>query len=67
MKTRVNSRINNIKGKAKNSFRTKIQAHYGCSRNEALGYCMFHSIYINKKTYSMKNCSNCKRFIILTN
>ena len=66
MKTRVNSRINNIKRKTNNSLLTKKQAHYGCTRNEALGYCMFHSIYVNEKTYSMKNCSSCKRFIILT-
>ena len=65
MKTRVNSRINNIKGKTKNSFLTKKQAYYGCTRNEAIGYCLFHSIYISKKTYYAKKCSSCKRFIVL--
>ena len=65
-KTRVNSRINNVRGKANNSFQTKRQAYYGCTRSEALGYCMYHSIYIGEKIYNYKKCSSCNRFIILT-
>ena len=69
MKSRVNSRIDNVRRKTRssNSLLTKKQGRFSCSRNEALGYCMFHSIYIGEKTYNYKKCSDCKRFIALIN
>ena len=65
MKTRVNSRINNIKGKAKNSFLTKRQGFKSCARSDALGYCLFHQVYVGEKMFSIKNCNKCNRFIVL--
>lgn len=65
MKSRVNSRINNTKGKASNSFRTKVQGYGFCKRSDALGYCMFHQIYVDERLLNNKSCDKCKRFIAL--
>ena len=49
MKTRVNSRINNTRGKKHNSLYVKRQGTRSESRDKALGYCMFHQIYVGEK------------------
>lgn len=64
MKTRVNSKTNNIKGKASNSFKTKKQGYNSCPIESAVGYCLFHQININTKVAKLKQCKNCPRFII---
>ena len=65
MKTRVNSRINNTRGKKHNSLYVKRQGTRSESRDKALGYCMFHQIYVGEKLFGIKSCSKCKRFIAL--
>lgn len=65
MKTRVNSRINNVKGKAKNSFMSKKQGYSKVTIDNAIGYCLFHQYYIDKKLDAKKGCSNCPKFVKL--
>lgn len=67
MKTRVNSRINNIKGRAKNSFMVKKQGIKSETRDKALGYCTFHQVNVGVKTMELKKCNNCNRFIAFIN
>ena len=64
-KARVNSRINNVKGKSSNSFITKKQGYHKVDRNKAVGYCMFHSMYVDKVRLEAKKCDACERFIKL--
>ena len=65
MKSRVNSRINNTRGKHNNSLYVRKQGFKSEIREKAVGYCCHHQIYIGEKIYGIKNCSNCKRFIVL--
>ena len=65
MKSRVNSRINNVRKGKNNSLLTKKQGYFSVPRNEALGYCLMHQIYIGEKIYINKNCNKCRRFVVL--
>ncbi len=65
MKARVNSKVNNIKGKASNSFKTKIQGSNYVKIENAIGYCLFHQFYVDKKMDMKKKCSNCPKFVKL--
>lgn len=51
MKSRVNSRINNTRGKHNYSLHVRKQGFKSESREKALGYCSHHQIYIGEKTY----------------
>ena len=64
-KARVNSRINNVKGKTSNSFKTKIQGVGRVKKESAVGYCTFHSTYVDEKRIEIKHCDTCERFIKL--
>ena len=65
MKTRVNSRINNVKHKKKksNSTLSKIQGYYSTPIRFAVGHCTHHSMNIGKKLHDMKNCESCPHFV----
>lgn len=65
MKTRVNSRINNVKHKKKKSNNTlsKIQGYYSTPKRFAVGYCTHHSMNIGQKLHDMKKCEECAHFI----
>lgn len=65
MKTRVNSKINNVKHKKKRSNNTlsKIQGYYSTPKRFAVGYCAHHSMNIGQKLYDMKKCKECPHFI----
>ena len=65
MKSRVNSRINNTRGKHNYSLHVRKQGFKSESREKALGYCSHHQIYIGEKIFEIKKCSNCRRFIVL--
>lgn len=65
MKSRVNRRINNTRGKSNNSLYIRKQGFKSESRDKALGYCCHHQVYVGERLFEIKKCSNCKRFIVL--
>ena len=67
MKTRVNSKINNTKGRAKNSFLIKKQGYRSEVREKALGYCTFHQVNVGIKMFERKHCEDCPKYIKYVN
>lgn len=65
-KARVNSRINNVKGKSSNSFLTKVQGIKDNKKNSC-GFCLLHRTNVDKKRLEIKNCIECEHFIDFKN
>lgn len=72
MKKRINSRINNHRSNIKTAknHRVKMQHNSVCQREDACGYCLAHTMYLNWNyigNVKKGRCIDCPKFIRITN
>ena len=72
MKARTNSKINNYRNniKRRNKHRIKMQRSNFIEREDAMGYCLAHYIYLNWHyvgNVKKGKCIECKNFIKIHN
>lgn len=72
MKTRVNRKINNFRGDTKEAknHKVKMQHNNPCKREDAIGYCLSHNIYLNWGFIGRAKkgrCIECNYFVKINN